>query len=262
MFKKIIDFIYDYYLSIITIFLVIISISILFQNNHKTVNNIRLWWSDTFFPIQASITNTKNLKSAMKENHFLRQKLVRLNIKVSQYKNLEKENERYRKILNYKQKSQFELIPTVILAKGPHKNINTILINKGSLNKIEKNDIVVDPDGLVGKIISVNNKTSLVQLVTDMNFFISVKILPADAKGILHYYGGNQFVIEDIPNSISIKSGDLVVTSGFSDIYPSMITLGTITNVKESPNGFTYILKGNLSVDFYKISEALILKKL
>jgi len=40
-----------------------------------------------------------------------------------------------------------------------------------------------------------------------------------------------------------------------------MITIGVIKEVKNSPNGFTYILKGKLNVDFYKISEVLILKK-
>ncbi|MEA3500490.1 MAG: rod shape-determining protein MreC [Candidatus Marinimicrobia bacterium] len=261
MLKKIYDFIFDNHFTIITIVFVIISFFILLQNNHSAVNNIRLVFGDAIITIKRPMINYKNLVSTSKENQILREKLVKLNIETANYKNLDKENNRLRKILNFKKRSNYELMPATILSKGLSKNVNTILIDKGKINNIQKNDVIVVPDGLVGKVIAVNNKTSLVQLVTDMNFYISAKILPSDAKGILHWYGGKEFIINDIPNSILIKKGDLVVTSGFSEIYPPMITIGVIKEVKNSPNGFTYILKGKLSVDFYKISEILILKK-
>jgi len=261
MLKKIFDYTFDNHFSIITIALVIISFFILLQNNHSAVNNIRLFLGDAITPIKQPIISYKNLISASKENQMLRKKLVKLNIKTTNYVNLVEENNRLREILNFKKRSDYELIPATILSKGLNKNVNTILIDKGEINNVKKNDIIVVPDGIVGKVIAVNIKTSLVQLVTDMNFYISAKILPSDAKGILYWWGGNEFIIKDIPNSISIKNGDLVVTSGFSDIYPPMITIGIIKEVKNSPNGFTYILKGKLNVDFYKISEVLILKK-
>ncbi len=261
MFKKIYDFVFDNHFTIITIVFVIISFFILLQNEHPVVNNIRSFCGEAITPIKKPIIIFKNLISASKENQILRKKLVKLNIRTANYINLEKENNRLRKILNFKKQSNYKLIPATILSKGLNKNVNTILIDKGKINNVKKNDVIVVPDGLVGKVIAVNNKTSLVQLVTDMNFYISAKILPSDVKGILHWYGGKKFIINDIPNSISIKKGDLVVTSGFSEIYPQMIAIGVIKEVKNSPNGFTYLLKGKLSVDFYKISEVLILKK-
>ena len=261
MLKKIFDYFSGNQFLIITIVLVIISVFILLQNNQSHTNNMRLVCGNLVIPLKQPLINYKQLLIASKENKILREKLIKLNIKAVNYKNLEEENNRLRRILKFKRQSNYELIPALILSKGINKNVNKILINKGKENNIEKNDVIVVPDGIVGKVIAVNNRTSLVQLVTDINFYISAKILPSDAKGILHWYGGNKFIIKDIPNSIAIKKGDMVVTSGFSDIYPPMIGIGVIEEVENSLNGFTYILKGKLNVNFYKISEVLILKK-
>ncbi len=261
MFRKFFDYVYENQFLTITIILVAVSVMILFQNNQSNVNNVKLNFIDAMFSVKKPIIDYKQLLKASKENQILRKKIIKLNVKAINYQNLEEENNRLRDILEFKRQSNFKLIPALILSKGVNKNINRIIIDKGEDNNIEKNDVIVVPEGIVGKVIAVNKRTSLVQLITDLNFFISARIIPSDAKGILCWYGGNEFVIKDIPNSILVKEGDRVVTSGFSDIFPPMISIGTIGDVKNSPNGFTYILKGKLCVDFYKIGEVLVLKK-
>ena len=68
--------------------------------------------------------------------------------------------------------------------------------------------------------------------------------------------------LNDIPEHMSINVGDSVVTSGFSDIFPSGLLIGVISEKSKSPNDSFLTLKIKLATDFNHVNHVYIVRNL
>ncbi len=77
-------------------------------------------------------------------------------------------------------------IPTTVarvVAGNPSNFSHTIDINKGSDDGIRDGMAVVNGAGLVGRIVQVTSSRSTVQLITDPDFAVGVRLLPSGVTG-------------------------------------------------------------------------------
>ena len=73
--------------------------------------------------------------------------------------------------------------------------------------------------------------------------------MPSGATGILRTIKGNTAQILEVQKNVDINIGDKVVTSGFSDIYPSGLPVGTVEGVYEDRSSFQKIVNVTLPND-------------
>jgi len=107
----------------------------------------------------------------------------------------------------------------------------TFLIDVGSAKGIKKDCIVVDGDGLIGRIREVGKDWAKVASVLDENNNISFKVLRrASAQGIVHGDGDGNLEGYLLDGDAKIVTGDILVTSGVG-LYPEGIRIGTVTKV-------------------------------
>ena len=93
------------------------------------------------------------------------------------------------------------------------------MINRGSNDGVSKNLPVLSSNGVVGKITAVSNSLSEVQLISDVNFRLSVKIAPDEVEGIMRWIGKDLCEIAELKKISDIEIGDIVLTSNlFSDL--------------------------------------------
>ena len=98
-----------------------------------------------------------------------------------------------------------------------------------------ENQIIRNSQGVVGRIIEVNNKFSKALLINDRNSNISVKSLSNNFYAILSGSSkGNYLESKYIKNNKQPIIGDILVTSGMADIFPKDIPVGQIINVKDN----------------------------
>ena len=106
------------------------------------------------------------------ENLKLKEKIVQINLLNSKLNNYKIENEKLRNMLKFKESyKHLSLQPTNVMNHNFSSSPNSILIDVGK-NKVNKNQAVIDMNGLLGKTISVGDKASKVQIITDKNFFL------------------------------------------------------------------------------------------
>ena len=108
---------------------------------------------------------------------------------------------------------------------------------------------MLTPKGIIGKTIETGDKASIVQLITDSNYRVSVRILPSGATGILQMLKGNTAQIREVQKNVNISIGDKVVTSGFSDIYPAGLPVGIVEGVYEERGSFQKVVNVSLPND-------------
>lgn len=147
--------------------------------------------------------------------------------------NEQEENKRLREALGYRERSAFKLLPATIVAHDSSGWWSTIKINRGSLDGIELDRAVITDRGLVGKIISVSPKLSVVLLITDENCKVAAKVEGTHEQGIVNgsrtFNGELQLTF--LSKLAELHPGQKVYTAGvIGGIFPSGIEIGTVKN--------------------------------
>jgi len=138
----------------------------------------------------------------------------------------------------------------------------SIIINKGSLDGIKKDMIVLDKLGyLVGRVIGpVSLKESRVQLVTDNDSRISVFTEKKRIWGMLTGDGEGQCYLEYVLRTDDeVQEGQRVITSGYDRIYPPGIAVGNIVSISQTTELFKEI-KVMPFVDFRNLGQIAVIK--
>ena len=165
--------------------------------------------------------NYKNIESELKK---LKQKHLSNNF-------LKMENEKLRKLINESIESD-ELLAKVLIDKDS-PFLKSIILNKGTKDKLKIGMAVVDEIYLVGKVIEVNFTNSRVLLLSDLNSKIPVILEPIGIQAVVSGTGGSegkiQYTKEEYSNKI--KSQDIIVyTSGLGGIFKPGLPVGKISS--------------------------------
>ena len=139
------------------------------------------------------------------------------------------ENTRLKKVVDdYLVKSD-TIIAKVLSDKGS-PFLRSIIINKGSKNKINLGMVVMDGEYLVGKVVEVNYLSSRVLLLSDLNSKIPVIVEPNEVFSILSGTGKENGIIQYSKKYEDIKDNSIIYTSGAGSLFKAGIPVGKIKN--------------------------------
>ena len=176
-----------------------------------------------------AINNHLNLYN---DHDQLKEKFKSLRGKELDNEYLKFENERLRKIIDEYIINTDELVAKVLLDKeSPF--LRSIIINKGSKDKIRIGMAVLDGPYLVGKVVEVNYATSRVLLISDLNSKIPVILEPGDIQSIMSGSGKNNGQIQYFKTENILNEKKIVFTSGSGGIFKSGIPIGEIISGEE-----------------------------
>ena len=258
--KKILLFILENKHHALFISCTFLSFSLLFSNN--STKNVELFRSriiDYFSTLYKPVTWIKYSYTLDEENTLLREKVLQLSLQVSSMQFLETENQRLQNLLSFKRENHLTLLPSKVINKGILPNINSMTIDVGKEAGIEKNDPVLTPKGVIGKVLIAGENSSIVQLINDINYRLSVRIYPKGNTGILRWYGNNKCQIKEVQKNASVRVGDGVVTSGFSDIYPKDLPVGTVSGIIDKSGSFEKIILVQITEDIESLLDVFVI---
>jgi rod shape-determining protein MreC len=168
-----------------------------------------------------------------KENHDLKKQIIGLNEKLAFASGLVMENESLKGLLNFKKRSDLELVPCEVIGADPDATTRALIIDCGAENGLVRGEAVVVGDGtLVGKIERVTNGRSTVLLPIDPRS--AVAVMTADhpeTSGVAQGEKGLVISMTLIPQHAPIAEGDIVVTTGREPGVPRGLVLGKIESV-------------------------------
>ena len=163
--------------------------------------------------------------------------------------------------------TDYEFLNATVISRNISYWFNTITIDKGSYNGVEVDMVVVNSDGLIGKIVSTTTFTSEVKLLTtsDTNNKISVAVSSNNKKlyGLIskYNYNGNYLEVEGISNTEQVSIGDYVYTSGLGGVFPSGILIGKVKEITTDEYDLAKIINVSPIADFDDINYVAILKR-
>lgn len=140
-------------------------------------------------------------------------------------------------------KQQFIFRGAKIINKNFNGTHNTITINRGKKAGIQSNMGVISGNGVVGVVTKVSDHFATVMTIFHRDARISASIKSSGEFGSLVWNGPDlrHINLEAIPNYVEIKLNDTIQTSGYSNIFPQGINIGTIIKSDEKPEGYREI---------------------
>jgi rod shape-determining protein MreC len=132
-----------------------------------------------------------------------------------------------------------------VLSSDPSNFSHTVDISKGSDDGLKVGMPVVNGAGLVGRLVQVTPNRSTVQLITDPDFLVGVRLLGSDlATGTAHGQGEGEDLLVDTRLEPEIddppKPGTALTTSGAQlSAFPDSIPVGKVRTVREAGGGLT-----------------------
>lgn len=211
--------------------------------------------------------NMEDLQNTYDENKELKKRvdeLARLEAEVQQ---LETENAELNEILD-KQETLREYEPTqaTVIARNPDRWHEQVIINKGKVNGIEKKMAVITANGLVGKVQTVNQFTSTVQLLSAMDpkNRISALILgETEVYGLIEGFDKEKelLLLKRIPYDAKVEKDQNVITSGLGGVFPKGLTIGKVVEVFPDEYGLTQTAYVKPGANFYKMEHVMVVER-
>ena len=263
---------------IILIIIVLVVFSFTLKKDRK-LNPVESFLRDTLIYVEKLVTypfdfiidkvnDYKELKNVKEENDTLETSLDRVTSIEAENIELRRQLEELKKELDIDYTlTDYEYLNATVISRNVGYWYNTITIDKGTYNGVEKDMVVINGKGLIGKIIRTTTFTSDVRLITtsDTNNKISVMISNGDYKlyGVIssYNYSDNLLEVEGISNTKDVNIGDYIYTSGLGGVFPSGIMIGTVSSITTDSYDLAKIIKVTPSANFTDINYVSILKR-
>ena len=156
---------------------------------------------------------------------------------------------------------KYKSVPARVVSNSLDKLNNFITIDKGTADGVGKDMGVACGLGVVGIVYLTAEHYSVVIPVLNSKSNISCSIRGRGYFGYLHWYGDrpDEAYLDDVPRHARFRIGDIVVTSGYSSVFPPGMLVGKIMRVYNSANGVSYRLRVKLSTDFGNLRDVCVI---
>lgn len=228
---------------------------------HRFVNSIFIPVQSIFYKTSQDIKDKndllKNFKETQNQIQEEKRKVLILETKLYEYENIKKENERLKSLLELRNESN-NYIATRIVFRHIYDIYGSFTIDKGRNHGILENMVVISGNNLVGRVVKSEENYSIVRTINNPNVMISAMDKREDV-GIVRGSEENVEVLRYTPGIFKeqLEIGEIIYTSGISDIYPKGLIIGVITDKFQETDSF--VVKPQL--DISKIREVIVIKK-
>lgn len=269
------------FVILIGIIVLVVLIGYSLSNRHNNVSFVEKFVMDSVGFIQnmayqpITVVNDffadlRDIRYTYEENKLLRQKLAEYKSLIYENQEIKKENERLRQTLDLLESPRdYDTILATVIARSPERWIEQIIINRGSQHGVEKNMAVITGEGMIGKIKSVSNLTSTVQLISSFDQLnrISASVVREDGDNIFGLIEGydekrEMLIFRVIDQSgASLAEDDVVISSNLGGLFPSGLMIGTIKEVTPDQYGLTKVAYVKPAANLNNISEVIVVDR-
>jgi rod shape-determining protein MreC len=179
----------------------------------------------------------KTLDELEQDNNTLRVENKALKATNEALRDVEQEVNRLRKALEYRQRSEFKLVPAEVIARDSSTWWRTVTINRGKQDGLDTDMSVLTEEGLVGKTTTVSQNVSVVLLISDENCKVASSVEGTREQGIVtgeRVTGGLAPMLDlnFLTKQADLKPGQKAYTSGVGGVFPSGLLIGTVRSFR------------------------------
>jgi rod shape-determining protein MreC len=247
---------------IITALLLIVAVALMIGRYESGLSNLRKASITLFSYLEEPLSNIRVYRQALKTNTYLRKQNVLLLDELSRLRAAEQRNEELRQMLQFSTTSELSLYPVQIVGKELNQVTNSLTVDAGSEQDIKSGMPMVSSEGLVGIVILSAHGYSQVMPFLNTVFRVSAKLQNSNAYGIVSWDGKNinELQLNYVPQTTEVDTGEIVLTSGYSNRYPPNIPIGKVIRTEPQEGKETQKIFLDPFVNMHEIAEGFIVK--
>lgn len=239
---------------------IVLSFLLMTASDKALVEGFRSFSLRTIGGIERTLSNFRDYFSLYQKNRELQQENTHLAFENFQLQEALLENLRLKRLLKFQHQFHYNLIPAKIIGYSPHEIVTGFQLLSEHLKPEHKGAAVMTVAGLVGRLVKVSGNYAICQILLDPSSKVSVRVQRTREVGIVVWDGGKGLLLKYIPNTIDIRVGDIVFTSGMSAIYPPNIKVGVVTHIEKNSSELFQTIHVKPSVDFNSLEEVFIVE--
>ena len=171
------------------------------------------------------------------ENRALSEEIVYLRGEMRMAHELERDNQMLRDLLGFVQRFPNKLISCEVIGRDSTGWWQTVRLDKGAFSGVAEGRAVITPAGLIGRTVSVSDRTADVLLLSDPSCKVSVRLARSGVFGVVEGLGvkpGEQPAcrMDYVLKTADVQEGDEVVTSGLGGLFPKGLPVGRVVKVE------------------------------
>ncbi|MEA4811059.1 MAG: rod shape-determining protein MreC [Anaerolineaceae bacterium] len=150
-------------------------------------------------------------------------------------------------------------VPANVIGREISPYRQYIIIDIGSSQGVQHGMPVVTDKGLVGRIDAVISNAARVELITDANSVVNVRLQNANVEAQVRGSLMGEANLGLIPQGSQVQIGDVILTSGLGGNYPPNIFVGQVLSMDTQQN--TLFQSGSVQpvVDFEYLSAVMVI---
>ncbi len=199
-------------------------------------------------------------KAVRSENMVLQAEAERLRLQALQVEETRQENTRLRRLLALRERLPLSALAGEVVGREEDGWVRALTVNRGDGTGVKRQDPVIVPEGLVGRVLQVRAGASVIQLLSD----------PASTVGAVVQRTRTHGLVEGAPrgtvrlkfmarDGAQVAPGDVVVTSGLGNLFPKGLPIGRVVAIEDKGSALFHFAVLAPAVDFARVEEVLLL---
>ncbi|MGZ7040182.1 MAG: rod shape-determining protein MreC [Thermoanaerobaculia bacterium] len=199
-----------------------------------------------------------DMRRSVAENTYLRNKVASLTTENLKLRQSEGDLRRLRSLLGYSEQFDLQTSLAHVLMLDTSSRFKSLIIDKGSSGGVEVNDVLVNANGLIGRVVLTTKDMAKVQIITDSNSAVGALIERTRRQGVIRGDGSSAAQMYDVPSLSDVQPGDTVLSAGIDGVFPKGIPIGVIVRAEKGQDLFKTIVV-RPAVDFGLIEEVIVI---
>ncbi|HZK17176.1 MAG TPA: rod shape-determining protein MreC [Anaerolineaceae bacterium] len=218
------------------------------------------WLSQRYLAFNDFFNSPRDMATLRAENTRLESEVAMLQSEVvALQENLAQSDILYTLLDFARTNPEHEYVAATVIGREISPFLQYVIIDKGSNDGLRHGMPVVTQQGLVGRIDALISDAARIQMITDANSTVNVKLQTAGVEGLVRGSVTGEISLDMVPVDIEVQIGDILMTSGLGGTYPANFFVGQIFSMQSKQNVLFQTGSIQPVVDFSNLSAVLVI---
>lgn len=219
------------------------------------------WLATRYDVLLDFFTAPRDLAALRSRNDLLEAENARLRAQIIDLQQQNTQIEQLSALLDFARANPtYEYMAASVIGRDPSPFLDYVIINVGTDQGIRRGMPVVTDQGLAGRIEAVNAGAARVQLISDADSVVNIRLQNSRAEAVLLGSITGDLSLDMIPVDTDVQPGELVLTSGLGGAFPANILIGQVVSVRSRSFDLFQTASIQPLVDFSQMNIVLVIR--
>lgn len=225
------------------IFFILLSLQIMYLPPQESVEKTTLEFSGSIINVFTTLFKTgaksiQGLAESVDYMHNLKEENIALKLENARLSKVEEklatlksENIALKRHLNFVSEPQYSSVSAGLVSVATSIYRDSAIVHAGLRDGVQRDQIVINDNGLVGRVIESSDSYARVMLITDFGSRIPVISSHSRLQSVVAGIGESRARLLYLPDTSQLQVGEILMTSGDGKLYPAGLPVARVSKI-------------------------------